>query len=333
MAVIQAKWTKVVEAEVLQRSSQVVSVIDGQVYIFGGELRPREPRDNNVHIVSLGRPATLSTKPSTDKSPSPRVGTASATLNGKIYLFSGRGGAAMAPVEESGAIWEFNPASDEWSLLSPSDANPSSIPAARSYHCTASDGKDTVFIHAGCPEKGRLSDLWAFSVSQKQWTELASAPDPPRGGTSIAFAQGRLYRMNGFDGEREQGGRVDVYEPETNMWSSHSFVSDGMTGPSPRSVAALLPVVVSGRVYLVTLFGEQDPSSLGHQGAGKMLGDVWLFDVETQLWTKVEAQGDERPDPRGWFDGDVLGNGSIVVHGGLGESNNRLGDLWTLEFV
>lgn len=55
MAVIQAKWTKVVEAEVLQRSSQVVSVIDGQVYIFGGELRPREPRDNNVHIVSLGR--------------------------------------------------------------------------------------------------------------------------------------------------------------------------------------------------------------------------------------------------------------------------------------
>lgn len=54
MAVIQAKWTKVVEAEILQRSSQIVSVIDRQVYIFGGELRPREPRDNDVHIVSLG---------------------------------------------------------------------------------------------------------------------------------------------------------------------------------------------------------------------------------------------------------------------------------------
>lgn len=53
MAAIQARWTKVVEAEILQRSSQVVSVVDRQIYIFGGELRPREPRDNDVHIVSL----------------------------------------------------------------------------------------------------------------------------------------------------------------------------------------------------------------------------------------------------------------------------------------
>ncbi|KAJ5365155.1 hypothetical protein N7517_008041 [Penicillium concentricum] len=332
MAVIRARWTKIVEAEILQRSSQVVSVIDKQIYIFGGELRPREPRDNNIHIVSLGNAATLSTKPPADQSPSPRVGTASATLNGKIYLFSGRGGIAMSPVEESGGMWEFNPSTDKWSLLAPSSPTPTSIPAARSYHCTASDGKDTVFIHAGCPEKGRLSDLWAFSVSQKKWTELAPAPDPPRGGTSIAFAQGRLYRMNGFDGEREQGGRVDVYEPGANLWSSHSFVSDGVSGPSPRSVAALFPVVFSSRLYLITLFGERDPSSLGHEGAGKMLGDVWLFDVESKLWTKVEAQGDGRPNPRGWFDGDVLDAGSIVVHGGLGESNNRLGDLWTLEF-
>jgi hypothetical protein len=54
MAAIQAKWTKVVEAEILQRSSQIVSAIDKQIYIFGGELRPREPRDNDVHLVSLG---------------------------------------------------------------------------------------------------------------------------------------------------------------------------------------------------------------------------------------------------------------------------------------
>jgi hypothetical protein len=53
MAAIQARWTKVIEAEILQRSSQIVSVIDRQVYIFGGELRPREPRDNDVHTVSL----------------------------------------------------------------------------------------------------------------------------------------------------------------------------------------------------------------------------------------------------------------------------------------
>lgn len=53
MAKLVATWTKVIEAEVLQRSSQIISVIDKTAYIFGGELRPREPRDNDVHVLSL----------------------------------------------------------------------------------------------------------------------------------------------------------------------------------------------------------------------------------------------------------------------------------------
>jgi hypothetical protein len=362
MATIQAKWTKILDAEILQRSSQAVFVIDRKIHIFGGELRPREPRDNDIHIVSLDNgkllpkldyyhflvyirkernpqhhptnnptATTLTSTPPTNSSPSPRVGTAATTLNGKVYLFSGRGGTSMSPIEEDNGVWEFNPSSETWSLLTP--VNPSSAPAARSYHCTASDGKDTIFIHAGCPAKGRLSDLWAFSVSRKQWTELASAPAPARGGTSIAFVGGRLYRMNGFDGEHEQGGRVDVYEPGADLWSSWTFIPDGQAGPAPRSVGALLPVVVTGRVYLVTLFGERDPSSLGHQGAGKILGDVWVFDVESKIWAKVVEQGDEQPDPRGWFGADVFDAHSIVVQGGLGEANNRLGDIWSLDFA
>jgi hypothetical protein len=50
---INAKCHKLLENEILRRSSQIVSVINNQVYIFGGELLPREPRDNDVHAVSL----------------------------------------------------------------------------------------------------------------------------------------------------------------------------------------------------------------------------------------------------------------------------------------
>lgn len=236
----------------------------------------------------------------------------------------------MAPIEENGAVWEYNPSTTAWTLLSLTNAE--TYPAARSYHCTASDGKDTIYLHAGCPAQGRLSDLWAFSVARKQWTQLESAPDPPRGGTSIAFAGGKVYRMNGFDGKTEQGGCLDIYSPETNSWSTHAYEPDGREGPTPRSVAALLPVTVGGRVYLVTLFGERDPSSLGHQGAGKMLSDVWAFDVEGKTWTEVEARGEAVPASRGWFDADVLGESTVVVQGGLGESNDRLGDVWSLQF-
>lgn len=276
--------------------------------------------------------ATLSSKQAPSQSPSPRVGTATTTLKNKFYLFSGRGGVAMAPIEEQGALWEYDPTTTTWTLLSPSGPKAEVFPAARSYHCTASDGQDTVYLHAGCPVKGRLSDLWAFSVSRKEWTELAPAPDPPRGGTSIAFSGGKLYRMNGFDGQTEQGGNVDVYSPESNAWVSFAFAADGKEGPAPRSVGALLPVTVDGRAHLVTLFGERDPSSLGHQGAGKMLSDVWAFDVEGKTWTEVDGQGVEVPASRGWFDADVLGAKTVIVQGGLGESNNRLGDVWSLEF-
>ncbi|RJE24735.1 hypothetical protein PHISCL_02944 [Aspergillus sclerotialis] len=332
MANIVAKCHKLVETEILRRSSQAVSVVRDGVYIFGGELRPREPRDNDVHVVSLSS-NMINSNPATTQSPSPRVGSTSATLNGKIYLFSGRGGVAMAPIEEHGAVWEFDSTATSWSLIKPSGSGSGQFPLARSYHCMTSDGKDTIYIHAGCPEKGRLADLWAFNLTRKEWVELSPAADPPRGGASIAYVDGKLYRMNGFDGKTEQGGSLDVYSPETNSWASIQFPPDGKAGPAPRSVSSLLPITLGDRKLLVTMFGERDPSSLGHQGAGKMLRDVWAFDLQSEKWEEVDVQGDELPLARGWFDADIVGTNEIVVHGGLGESNDRLGDVWKLEFL
>lgn len=51
MAHLTARWHKVLENEILQRSSQILSAVGSNAYIFGGELRPREPRDNDVHVV------------------------------------------------------------------------------------------------------------------------------------------------------------------------------------------------------------------------------------------------------------------------------------------
>ncbi|KAK1808527.1 hypothetical protein LTR12_017110 [Friedmanniomyces endolithicus] len=114
-------------------------------------------------------------------------------LNGRMYMFSGRGGEAMAPIEEKGHIWVLEPLTEKWTSVSPSSGT---YPEARSYHCITKNAVDTIYIHAGCPENGRLSDLWAFNIHQSRWKELAPAPDPPRGGTSIAFVDGKVYRMN-----------------------------------------------------------------------------------------------------------------------------------------
>ncbi|KAI6789098.1 galactose oxidase [Hortaea werneckii] len=339
---MKATWTKVVAHDSLKRSSHCISVIGESAYVFGGELKPRQPRDNVMHKVKLAGQGDTQGVGSADavqqlqcsgNLPSPRVGSASCTLHGKIYFFSGRGGEAMAPIEEAGSLWEFEPGTDTWTSMKPSGGP---WPPARSYHTMTSDGGDTIYLHAGCPEKGRLSDLWSFNLSTREWRELAQAPDPPRGGPSIAFANGKLYRMNGFDGKTEQGGAIDVYDPAQNSWDSIDFQPDGKQGPGARSVAALLPVSMAGDISLVTLFGESDPSSLGHQGAGKMLSDVWVYSLGDKKWSQVAVDGTELPAGRGWFDADVVqanGRDKIVVASGLGESNDRLDDAWLLSFL
>lgn len=247
-------------------------------------------------------------------------------------MFSGRGGEAMAPVDEEGRLWVLDPSNDTWSTLSPSS---STWPEPRSYHCMTNDTRNIIYVHAGCPEKGRRSDLWAFSTSTLEWTELASAPGPPRGGTSMAYADEKIYRMNGFDGEIEQGGSLDVFDPALNNWSSITFTADGKSGPGARSVSALVPVRVDGNTLLVTVFGESDPSSLGHLGAGKMLTDGWAYSLSDQKWSSITAGAQNVPDARGWFDADAVtidGKEGVVVIGGLGESNDRLDDAWLLSF-
>ncbi|KAI9715971.1 MAG: hypothetical protein M1812_005605 [Candelaria pacifica] len=239
----------------------------------------------------------------------------------------------MTCLEEKGSLWVFDPNTSDWSMMSPS--NPAlPHPEARSYHALGSAGEETLYLHAGCPAKGRLSDLWSFHIPSKRWTELSSAPEPARGGTSIAFSGGRLYRMNGFDGKTEQGGKVDTYDVETRTWTSFSFIPDGKSGPEPRSVSCLLAIDINGRPSLVAMFGERDPSPLGHEGAGKMLGDIWVFDIRSRNWTEAQAGPGGEPAARGWFYADVVRSSikeAIVVHGGVNSSNERLGDVWLLD--
>jgi hypothetical protein len=129
---------------------------------------------------------------------------------------------------------------------------------------------------------------------------------------------------------------LDIYDVAKDEWSTREFVADGQGGPGARSVAALVPVVIEGQVHLVSLFGESDPSSLGHMGAGKMLADVWVYGVEEGRWRVVRTEeGEEAPRGRGWFGADVVrieGREALVVVGGLGEGNERLDDAWVLKF-
>ncbi|CAG8602442.1 10335_t:CDS:10, partial [Scutellospora calospora] len=243
----------------------------------------------------------------------------------------------MTALDEHGGFWTLTPGTTttkqpQWNLLLPSSPT-APHPSARSYHSATIDGTSQIFIHAGCAADGRLRDLWSFNVNDRTWRQLPNAPGPARGGTSLCFAEGKVWRFGGFDGKREIGGLIDFFDVERGEWGdSVEFVADGVEGPRARSVAGFVPVVLgSGKLVLIAVFGEADPSSLGHEGAGKMLGDVWAFEVEGRRWMRVDGttSTSQRPAPRGWFGAAAVGQGRLAVVGGLGEDNERLGDAWT----
>lgn len=112
-----------------------------------------------------GDNASLDTIRATASAPQPRVGSAATALAEKVDIFSGRGGIEMAPLEEHGKLWVFDATSSEWSSLQPS-APKAPYPEGRSYHAMTSNGTDTIYVHAGCPEKGRLTRSQELGVQE-----------------------------------------------------------------------------------------------------------------------------------------------------------------------
>ncbi|KAK7744499.1 hypothetical protein SLS53_003383 [Cytospora paraplurivora] len=79
--------------------------------------------------------------------PSPRVGHATAVIGNRIFVFGGRGGPDLAPLEEYGRVWVFDTKTHLWSYLDPLlPASPLSpafadkrhhYPGPRSFHSAA----------------------------------------------------------------------------------------------------------------------------------------------------------------------------------------------------
>lgn len=425
---LKATWKRIPTDIILPRSSHSLSIVKTKAYIFGGEQQPREPVDSHVHVFTLLSAnndevdyQVIPAKATADEGavPSPRVGHTASVVDDRIYVFGGRGGKAMKPLEENGRVWVFDTKMNQWSYLDPAKGSP--YPAARSYHASTStehpvstlrenavqdpppfnaarhqtkndqtvnplgttasgfDDHGTIFIHGGCLASGRVSDVWAFDIASKLWSQFPDILGPARGGPSLTLSRDRVYCFGGFDGEKELGGPIqllrlakDTFDdkgdkgklavaPLTGQWESVE-PPVGTPMPGARSVAGLQPVTTGqGRHYLLLFLGERDPSSSGHEAAGRFWDDVWSFqlppegmtaasfkDATRQLfgaktaegtWARVDAPessmsgNTEHPGQRGWFasaQGQDLDPCSVILWGGVLNDNSRAGDGWIL---
>lgn len=54
MAHMAARWRKLVSSTGLSRSSHLLSANAPDIWIFGGELLPRQPVGNDIDLVGMG---------------------------------------------------------------------------------------------------------------------------------------------------------------------------------------------------------------------------------------------------------------------------------------
>jgi len=227
-------------------------------------------------------------------------------------------------------LWRFNVTTEKWEVMKTSGERPEQ----RSYHSLAVHGKH-LYLHAGCPAKGRLGTLHSLDLDTLIWSSLPDAPGLPRGGTVLAPLSSSLVRFGGFCGH-ELGGPLDVFNLDTKSWTSEEI-----TGPDKRSVHSLVPIdgpeYGDKKVAAIMTLGEREgaPAELGHNGAGFFHADVWaLLQSSTGVfsWLSLPTSLSDVPEARGWFGSAPWGN-KVVMQGGLNDANERLGDAWVLEVV
>lgn len=229
-----------------------------------------------------------------------------------------------------GDLYVFDTRTSAWSLVDSGGSG--ATPQARSYHAMTSVGTD-LYVFGGCGEGGRLNDLHRYDTAARTWQALpVSSTIAGRGGSCLtATADGKsLLVVAGFCGHELSD--LHRFDLAAGSWDCPSCCNSNAGLPS-RSVFGTAVHRCGGGCshadHIVAFGGEIDPSDKGHAGAGDFTDEAFCLHAG-HGWHKLEAGGTRKPCPRGWFASAALPDGRMVVHGGLDNANERLGDMFAL---
>jgi len=145
--------------------------------------------------------------------------------SGKLWLFGGDGydsGGAIGFVND---LWQFSPASGEWTWVSGSStldgtglygtqgsAAAGNVPGGREYAVNWTDGSGNLWLFGG-DSSGFLNDLWKYSTASGEWTWVSGSSTT--GATGIYGMQGSAAATN-VPGARN--GAVSWTDSSGNLW-------------------------------------------------------------------------------------------------------------------
>lgn len=233
--------------------------------------------------------------------PNPRGETASAVIDGRVYVAGGYAGLGFETVA---TVSVYDAARDAWT-----DGPP--LPAPRN-HAAAAELDGVLYVSGGAETRGGATDtLWALAPGPGgRWATLAPMPGP-RSGHRMVAAAGRLYVIGGSGGPATgpgAAGVVLIFDPVAGTWS------EGAAMPLNRD--HLGAVLVDGEIW-----------AIGGRTGGRNHAAVDIYDPVTDRW----REGPPLPEGTSGAAEAVL-DGVIYLSGGEDPGSGVIVDLhWRLD--
>ena len=262
----------------LQRSSHSITCIGHRAYLFGGEVKSREPADNSMHVISLPsaplQEADYHSVAATPESsgndvPAARFGHAAAAIGSCVYIFGGRTATGMGALKESGRVWVFDTTTSKWSHLDPFPST--THPPARSYHAMSSSE------HPLPPKDPLEHDV----LDQKTLdSPRQSIPGPP-----LKHSHGTLFIHGGCLSNGSRTADVWAFDVSSRAWAQLP------SAPGPARGGTTL-ALVKDRLYR---YG-------GFDGTKELGGAVDWLDLVSSTYDDKAGKGEMplHPSQRGW---------------------------------
>ena len=156
------------------RSHHTAAVVDGKIYVLGGEIDDDEGEPVATDRVDVYDPAADSWQQMAAM-PAAKYGHSAAVLDGKIYASGG----FTTSGEISDALEAYDPVANTWTTLA-------SLSLARMHHASAVvHGK--LYVFGGCSSDGRMDQVAVYNPASNSWASAASLPASLEGAVAVAL--------------------------------------------------------------------------------------------------------------------------------------------------
>ncbi|XP_055311476.1 host cell factor 1 isoform X3 [Sitodiplosis mosellana] len=245
----------------------------------------------------------------TGPQPRPRHGHRAVAIKELMVVF---GGGNEGIVDE---LHVYNTATNQWCV----PATKGEVPPGCAAYGFVVDGT-RIYVFGGMVEYGKYSnELYELQATKWEWRKLSpkppeNGPPPcPRLGHSFTKVGNKIYLFGGLANESD--------DPKNNI---------------PRYLNDLYTLEIVGNQQmwdLPTTYGDQPPPRESHTGvaytckktgksslviyggmSGCRLGDLWLLDTETMMWTRPITNG-PTPLPRSLHSSTLIGHRMFVFGG------------------